>query len=67
GRLLLALGRRKEAIDELEAGLVSLSKRGWHNTVLAPVHGELALAVAPDDPDRAARLVATARASAERF
>ncbi|MFJ4699078.1 MULTISPECIES: AAA family ATPase [unclassified Streptomyces] len=67
GRLLLALGRRKEAIDELEAGLVSLTARGWHNTVLAPVHGELALAVAPDDPGRAAELVATARRAAERF
>lgn len=67
GRLLLALGRHKEAVDELEAGIASLAARGWHNTVMAPVHGELAGALARSDPDRAAELARAARTGAERF
>ncbi|MFE9252602.1 ATP-binding protein [Streptomyces sp. NPDC007088] len=67
GRLLLALGRHKEAVEELEAGIGALAARGWHNTVMAPVHGELAAALARSDPGRAAELAATARRDAERF
>ncbi|MFI0977126.1 ATP-binding protein [Streptomyces sp. NPDC021093] len=67
GRLLLAKGRTKEAIAELEAAGEALKARGRHNTVLAPWALDLARAVAPDDPDRAAELAVYAREKAERF
>jgi tetratricopeptide (TPR) repeat protein len=67
GRLLLALGRTKEAILELEAAEAALTLRGRHNPVMAPWAVDLARAVAPDDPARAAGLAAYAREKAERF
>nr|WP_229897996.1 AAA family ATPase [Streptomyces finlayi] len=67
GRLLLAQGRTKEAVAELEAAGEALKARGRHNTVLAPWALDLARAVAPDDPERAAALARYAREKAERF
>jgi tetratricopeptide (TPR) repeat protein len=67
GRLLLAQGRREEAVVELEAAGAALEARGHHNSVYAPWALELARALAHDDPDRAASLAAQARHHAERF
>lgn len=67
GRLLLALGRKTEAIAELEAAGEALTARGRHNTVMAPWALDLARAVADDDPRRAAQLASYARDRAERF
>ncbi|MGW6740785.1 ATP-binding protein [Streptomyces sp. NPDC055025] len=67
GRLLLALGRRKEAVAELEAAGLALMERGRHNIVMAPWACDLAYALAEDDPARAAQLAAYARDRAERF
>lgn len=67
GRLLLAQGRKKEAIAELEAAGDALKKRGRHNGVMAPWAAELARAVVDEDPERAAELSAYARDRAERF
>ncbi len=57
GRLLLAQGRRKEAVQQLEQAGAGLEARGWRNPVWAPWAGELARAIAPDSPERAAELV----------
>ncbi|MFD5114383.1 ATP-binding protein [Streptomyces sp. NPDC058391] len=67
GRLLLALGRTKEGIAELEAGGQALTARGRHGTVMAPWACDLARAVAEEDPRRAAELASYARDRAERF
>ncbi|MFF8694194.1 ATP-binding protein [Streptomyces sp. NPDC015144] len=67
GRLLLAEGRTKEAIVELEAAGQKLEPRGRFNGVWAPWAGDLARALAEENPDRAAQLAATARVHAERF
>ncbi|MGW7263951.1 ATP-binding protein [Streptomyces sp. NPDC054842] len=67
GRLLLAVGRTKEGINELEAAEKAATSRGHHNTVLAPWAVDLARALAADDPVRAAALAAEARRQAERF
>ncbi|MFJ5100372.1 ATP-binding protein [Streptomyces sp. NPDC088554] len=67
GRLLLALGRKQEAIAELEAAGQALTARGRHSVVMAPWACDLAHAVAEDDPRRAAQLAAYARDRAERF
>ncbi|MFD7710971.1 ATP-binding protein [Streptomyces sp. NPDC059786] len=67
GRLLLALGRTKEGINELEAAEKAAAARGHHNTVLAPWAVDLARALAVEDPARAAALAADARRQAERF
>ncbi|MFE2598574.1 ATP-binding protein [Streptomyces sp. NPDC059396] len=67
GRLLLALGRTKEAVDELESVGRALTARGRHNIVMAPWACDLASALAEDDPGRAAQLAAYARDRAERF
>ncbi|PSJ28081.1 hypothetical protein B7P34_14420 [Streptosporangium nondiastaticum] len=56
GRLLLARGRKKEAIAELEAAGRRLEERGRHNTIWAPWALDLALAVADEDPERARTL-----------
>ncbi|MFF4209245.1 ATP-binding protein [Streptomyces sp. NPDC001796] len=64
GRLLLAVGRTEEAVGELEAAEKACAGRG-HNTVLAPWAGDLARALAADDPRRAADLAAVARRQAE--
>ncbi|MFF3906883.1 ATP-binding protein [Streptomyces sp. NPDC001848] len=64
GRLLLAVGRTEEGVGELEAAEKACAGRG-HNTVLAPWAGDLARALAVEDPRRAADLAATARRQAE--
>ncbi|MEV7289000.1 AAA family ATPase [Streptomyces sp. NPDC093252] len=67
GRLLLAVGRTKEGVNELEAAEKAATARGGHNPVHAPWTAELALALATEDPARAARLASDARRQAERF
>ncbi|MFI8933458.1 ATP-binding protein [Streptomyces sp. NPDC053474] len=67
GRLLLALGRREEGLNELEATAKALTARGQYNTVLAPWAYDLARALADEDPRRAADVVTDARVQAERF
>ncbi|MGW1161342.1 ATP-binding protein [Streptomyces sp. NPDC002519] len=66
GRLLLAVGRTEEGVAELEAAEKAVAGRG-HNTVSAPWAGDLARALAFDDPRRAAELAVTARRQAELF
>ncbi|MFI5975509.1 ATP-binding protein [Streptomyces sp. NPDC051452] len=67
GRLLLAVGRTEEGVNELEAAEKTATSWGGHNPVLAPWSIDLAKALAGSDPARAARLAADARAQAERF
>ncbi|QDO44076.1 AAA family ATPase [Streptomyces sp. RLB3-17] len=67
GRLLLAVGRVKDGINELEAAEKAAAARGHHNTVMAPWALDLARALASDDPARAAALASDARRQAERF
>jgi tetratricopeptide (TPR) repeat protein len=67
GRLLLAVGRVKDGINELEAAEKAAAARGHHNTVMAPWALDLARALASDDPARAAALATDARRQAERF
>nr|WSZ99477.1 AAA family ATPase [Streptomyces sp. NBC_00857] len=67
GRLLLALGRKKEAIGELDAVGKALTARGRHSVVMAPWACDLARALADEDPVRAAQLASYARDRAERF
>ncbi|MGC9376498.1 ATP-binding protein [Streptomyces sp. MH13] len=67
GRLLLATGRTKEGINELEAAEKAAAARGRDNPVVAPWAAELARALAAEDPARAARLASDARRQAERF
>ncbi|MFF7448940.1 MULTISPECIES: AAA family ATPase [unclassified Streptomyces] len=67
GRLLLAVGRTQEAINELEAAEKAATARGHHNPVMVPWALDLARALATEDPSRAARLVSDARRRAERF
>ncbi|MFD5062744.1 ATP-binding protein [Streptomyces sp. NPDC058394] len=67
GRLLFAEGRTKEAVTELEAAGQALEPRGRFNGIWAPWAGDLARALADDDPARAAQLATSARVHAERF
>ncbi|MFG2885201.1 ATP-binding protein [Streptomyces sp. NPDC048297] len=67
GRLLLAVGRTEEGINELEAAEKTAASRGGHNPVLSPWSIDLAKALATQDPARAAQLAADARRQAERF
>lgn len=67
GRLLLAEGRTKEAVAELEAAGQALEPRGRFNGIWGPWAGDLARALADDDPVRAAQLANSARVHAERF
>ncbi|WP_149823671.1 ATP-binding protein [Streptomyces tailanensis] len=67
GRLLLAIGRTEEGINELEAAEKAANTRGHHNTILAPWGGDLARALANVDPRRAAELALTVRTRAERL
>ncbi|MFC9910275.1 ATP-binding protein [Streptomyces sp. NPDC059862] len=67
GRLLLAVGRTEDGVNELEAAEKAAAARGGHNPVLAPWTVDLALALATEDPARAGRLAADARRQAERF
>ncbi|WP_306316567.1 MULTISPECIES: AAA family ATPase [unclassified Streptomyces] len=67
GRLLLAVGRVEEGINELETAAKAATARGGHNTIMAPWACDLARALAPTDPRRAAELATEARIQAERF
>ncbi|WP_367319568.1 AAA family ATPase [Streptomyces sp. HUAS ZL42] len=67
GRLLLAVGRTKDAVNELEAAEKAAAARGHHNPVLVPWAVDLARALATEDPARAARLAADVRRHAERL
>ncbi|MBQ0825757.1 ATP-binding protein [Streptomyces tagetis] len=67
GRLLLATGRTREGIAELEAAEKAAASRGRHNPVVVPWATDLARALAAEDPERAARLASDARRQAERF
>ncbi|MET9727456.1 ATP-binding protein [Streptomyces zaomyceticus] len=67
GRLLLAEGRREEAVHTLEEAAEALTARGRHHGVWAPWPFDLARALAPTDPDRAARIATAAHAHAERL
>ncbi|WP_329222569.1 AAA family ATPase [Streptomyces sp. NBC_01485] len=67
GRLLLAVGRVKDGVNELEAAEKAATARGHLNPVMVPWAVELARALAVEDPDRANRLALEARRQAERF
>ncbi|MFI1564902.1 ATP-binding protein [Streptomyces sp. NPDC020490] len=67
GRLLLAVGRVKDGVNELEEAEKAAAARGHHNPVAVPWALDLARALAAEDPARAGRLVADARRRAERF
>ncbi|MFD8199918.1 ATP-binding protein [Streptomyces sp. NPDC003470] len=67
GRLLLATGRTKDGVNELEAAEKAAAARGRHNPVVVPWATDLARALAAEDPGRAARLASDARRQAERF
>lgn len=67
GRLLLATGRTEEGLEELETAEKLADRRGGHNTVMAAWAGDLARALAVENPGRAASLVAGLRAQAERL
>ncbi|MEW2397311.1 AAA family ATPase [Streptomyces sp. NPDC046862] len=67
GRLLLATGRRDEGVNELQAAEKAAAARGHHNPVAAPWGGDLARALAHEDPRRAAELALAVRRQAERF
>ncbi|MFD3998751.1 ATP-binding protein [Streptomyces sp. NPDC058583] len=67
GRLLLAEGRREEAVHTLEAAAEALTVRGRHHVVWAPWPFDLARALATTDPDRAARIATEAHTHAERL
>lgn len=67
GRLLLAVGRTKDGINELEEAEKAAAARGHHNPVVVPWALDLARALATEDPSRAARLASDARRQAERF
>ncbi|MEW2806208.1 AAA family ATPase [Streptomyces massasporeus] len=67
GRLLLAVGRTKDGVNELEAAEKAAAARGHHNPVLVPWAADLARALSAEDPARAARLAVDVRRQAERF
>ncbi|MGW2824521.1 ATP-binding protein [Streptomyces sp. NPDC001443] len=67
GRLLLAVGRTEDGVNELEAAEKAAAARGGHNPVLAPWMVDLARALAVEDPVRAGRLATDARRQAERL
>ncbi|MGV9290677.1 ATP-binding protein [Streptomyces sp. NPDC003719] len=67
GRLLLATGRTKDGVNELEAAEKAAAARGRHNPVVVPWATDLARALAAEDPGRAAQLASDARRQAERF
>ncbi|MER6413847.1 ATP-binding protein [Streptomyces humidus] len=67
GRLLLAVGRVKDGVNELEQAGKAAAARGHLNPVVVPWTVELARALAGEDPARAAGLATEARRRAERF
>ncbi|GAA3074688.1 hypothetical protein GCM10020000_69630 [Streptomyces olivoverticillatus] len=56
GRLLLARGKVKEAVAELESAGHRLQERGRNNTLWAPWALDLAAAIADEEPERARAL-----------
>ncbi|MET4659481.1 tetratricopeptide (TPR) repeat protein [Streptomyces sp. PvP037] len=67
GRLLLAVGRTKDGVNELEAAEKAAAARGHHNPVHLFAAADLARALAAEDPARAARLAVDLRRRAERL
>ncbi|MFI2436203.1 ATP-binding protein [Streptomyces sp. NPDC018693] len=67
GRLLLAVGRAQDGVNELAEAEKAAAARGHLNPVMVPWAADLARALAAEDPARAARLAADARRQAERF
>jgi tetratricopeptide (TPR) repeat protein len=67
GRLLLAVGRTKDGINELDAAEKAAAVRGHRNPVLVPWAADLARALAVEDPVRAAQLATDLRRHAERL
>ncbi|QOV34141.1 AAA family ATPase [Streptomyces ferrugineus] len=67
GRLLLAVGRTKDGVNELEAAEKAAAVRGHHNPVLVPWAVDLARVLASEDPARAARLATEVRRQSERL
>jgi tetratricopeptide (TPR) repeat protein len=67
GRLLLAVGRTQEGINELEEAGKAAAVRGHLNPVMVPWAVDLARALASKDPARAAQLATDVRRHAERF
>ncbi|MBP0459050.1 AAA family ATPase [Streptomyces montanisoli] len=67
GRLLLALGRTEQAVDELESAGRALTGRGRHNIIAAPWALDLARALAGTDPARAAELAGYVQHEAARL
>ncbi|MER5435488.1 AAA family ATPase [Streptomyces sp. NPDC002588] len=67
GRLLLAVGRTADGVNELEEAEKAAVARGHLNPVLVPWAVDLARALAAEDPVRAARLASDARRRAERL
>ncbi|MFJ4696003.1 ATP-binding protein [Streptomyces sp. NPDC088766] len=67
GRLLLAVGRTQDGVNELEEAEKAAAARGHLNPVMVPWAADLAKALATVDPARAARLASDARRQAERF
>lgn len=67
GRLLLAVGRTKDGINELEAAEKAAAARGHHHPVHVFGAADLARALATEDPARAARLAVDVRRHAERL
>ncbi|MEU6141708.1 AAA family ATPase [Streptomyces sp. NPDC047081] len=67
GRLLLAVGRTKDGINELEEAEKAAAACGHRNPVVVAWALDLARALAREDPARAAQLASDARRQAERF
>lgn len=67
GKLLLAKGDRAGAVEVFRSVGAQLSKRGWYNPVWAPWAGQLALALAPDQPEEARESAAQGVEWAEKF
>ncbi|PWG09487.1 hypothetical protein DF268_32295 [Streptomyces sp. V2] len=67
GRLLLAVGRTTEGINELEEAEKAAAARGHLNPVMVPWALDLARALSSQDPARASRLATDARTRAERL
>ncbi|MEY9962026.1 tetratricopeptide (TPR) repeat protein [Streptacidiphilus sp. MAP12-16] len=66
GRLLLVQGDNKGAARHLAEAGEQLAARGWHNTIWAPWAGNLAQAIAGEEPERARALTAQALEQARR-
>ncbi|MEV7783073.1 AAA family ATPase [Kitasatospora sp. NPDC088351] len=67
GKLLLAVDRPAGAAAALTEAGAQLQARGWHNTVWAPWASHLAIAIAPDEPERSRDLAQRAVQDAQAF